>query len=178
MKKLTGILVSILIFTMFLPTVFAAPDDSLITLDTLTIESPEDRQVTLLLEKAESFYTRSLKSLDEMDVWQSVQVLEEILEKYPESVGAREAYFLMAEVLTTKIQTEDAYKGALKAYKDYLTRFSWTEKAWEAQYNIAMIQYLYIKDYPTAKTSIESLFNNYAASLTNFDDNMKMAKLL
>lgn len=178
MKKLTGILFSIFIFAMIIPTTFAEPDDSLINLDTLNTVSPEDRQVTQLLEKAESFYTRSLKSLDEMDVWQSVQVLEDILDKYPESVGAREAYFLLAEVLTTKIQTEDAYNGALKAYQDYLEKFSWTEKAWEAQYNIAMIQYLYLKDYPTAKISIESLFNDFATSMANYDDNMKMAKLL
>jgi outer membrane protein assembly factor BamD (BamD/ComL family) len=141
-------------------------------------ETLEDKQVTLLFDKATDYYTNSLKSLDEADVYLSIENLEEIIQRYPDSAYVRNAYFTIADLLTKKIQTKEAYLGAIKAYEDYLARFSLDPEAWEAMYNIASIQYLYLKDYPGAKDSITVLFDEYAIALDQNEDYMKRAKIL
>jgi len=141
-------------------------------------ESPEDKQVILLLEKAQSYYQDSLRTCDETFVYKSAETLEELINKYPEAVGTPDAYFTLAELLSSKIQGDDACKAAIIAYEDYIRRFPWMEKAWEADYNIASIYYLYLKDYNSARTAIEKLFEDYESALTRSDDDMKKAKLL
>ncbi|MFH1514359.1 MAG: hypothetical protein ABIG42_02750 [bacterium] len=141
-------------------------------------DTSEDRQVSLLFDRAEEFYLRSLNSADEGDIYGSIESLEELINRYPDSIGARNAYFLIADLLSKKIQGKDGNNGAILAYQDYLSRYGLYENAWRAQYNIASIQYLYLKDYEAAGISIEKLFEEHALALENKDDNLMEAKLL
>lgn len=141
-------------------------------------ETSEDRQVKILLKQAEEFYTQSLYSLDEADIIRSIETLEELINRYPDSVNTPNAYFLIADLLSKKIQGRDGNNGAVLAYQDYLARFSFYENAWQAQYNIASIQYLYLKDYEAAMESIEKLFEDYMIALDRNDDYIIQAKLL
>ena len=141
-------------------------------------ESEEDKQVGILEQKAESYYLKSLETCDEADIWKSIETIEELISQYPESISAINSYFTLAELLANKIQGIEGYNGAILAYQDYLSRFPWGDKAWEALYNIASVQYLYLKDYKAARESIEKLFDEFQTVLEANDDDMKKAKLL
>ena len=160
--------------------VFAAGDDDLVVYKKplQRTETSEDRQVSLLFDRAEEFYQRSLNSADEGDIYRSIESLEELINRYPDSIGARSAYFLIADLLSKKIQGKDGNNGAILAYQDYLSKYGLYENAWQAQYNIASIQYLYLKDYDAAKISIEKLLEEHSIALEIHDDYLIEAKLL
>lgn len=181
MKNTVRILITLIIICITMaPGISNAGSEPLVTLDGSRVpkETSEDRQVKLLLERAEDYYQQSLYSLDEVDIFKSIETLEELINRYPDSVHTPNTYFLIADLLSKKIQGKDGNNGAILAYQDYMSRFSFYGNAWQAQYNIASIQYLYLKDYKAAMESIEKLFEDFVIALEQNDDDMIQAKLL